>query len=97
MVQGFAANGWTSISNLVRAGFARLSSISRARMWRRHPRRLCLCETLSLGNRGFLAVVRYEEQQFLVGGTNSSIAMLAQLPPSSRLTEELTEEEFEVT
>jgi len=97
MAQGYVANGWISISNLVRASFARLSGISRGRLWRRHPHRLRLCETLSLGNRGFLAVVRYEEQQFLVGGTNSSIAMLAQLSPPSRHKEEITEEEYEVT
>lgn len=90
-------NGWTTVSSLVRASFARLSRIPRGRFWKRHPRRLRLCETLSLGNRGFLAVVRYERQQFLVGGTNSSIAMLAQLSPSSRVNEELTEEEYEVT
>lgn len=50
-------------------------------LWRRRQRALRLCETLSLGNRGFLAVVRYHEQQFLVGGTNTSIALLAQLAP----------------
>jgi flagellar biogenesis protein FliO len=65
--------------DLLRSGFARLASLSRRRFWPRRVRRLRLCETLSLGNRGFIAVVRYEEQQFLVGGTNTSIALLAQL------------------
>ena len=42
-------------------------------------RQLRLCETLPLGERRFLAVVQFEEQKFLIGGTGSSIALLAQL------------------
>ncbi|HUO25930.1 MAG TPA: flagellar biosynthetic protein FliO [Candidatus Aquilonibacter sp.] len=45
----------------------------------RAERQLRLCETLSLGQRGFLAVVRYEDQRFLLGGTNQSLALLAEL------------------
>ena len=75
--------GTASMLDLLRSGFARLAGLSRRRIWRRRVRRLCLCETLSLGNRGFIAVVRYDEQQFLVGGTNTSIALLAQLSARS--------------
>ena len=50
-----------------------------AHFLRRTPRRLELCETLSFGNRGFVAVIRYEDQAFLIGGTNSSVALLAEL------------------
>jgi flagellar biogenesis protein FliO len=46
---------------------------------RREPRRLRLCDTLALGNRGFVAVIRYEDQNFLIGGTNNSLVLLAQL------------------
>lgn len=52
-------------------------------MWRRRPRSLRVCETLSLGNRGYLAVVSYRQQEFLVGGTTNSIALLAQLANAS--------------
>lgn len=45
----------------------------------RPPRRLRLCETLSLGEKRFIAVVRYDRQQFLVGGTANSIALIARL------------------
>jgi Flagellar biosynthesis protein, FliO len=55
-----------------------------AAMPRRAEKRLKLCETLSLGERRFVAVVRYREQQFLVGGTGQSIALLAHLPPAER-------------
>ena len=48
----------------------------------RREKRLQLCETLSLGERRFVAVVRYREQQFLLGGTGQSIALLAHLPPA---------------
>ena len=46
---------------------------------RRSVRRLRLSETLSLGEKRFLAVVQFQQQEFLVGGTGSSIALLARL------------------
>lgn len=68
-----------SASELLRSVFGRLASISRSRVWRK-GRTLRVRETLSLGNRGYLAVVSYRRQEFLVGGTANSIALLAQLP-----------------
>jgi len=52
---------------------------------RRSARRLRLSETLSLGEKRFLAVVQFQQQEFLVGGTGNSIALLARLD-SSRAT-----------
>jgi flagellar biogenesis protein FliO len=46
----------------------------------RRERKMRLCETLSLGERRFLALVVVERQRFLVGGTGSSVALLARLP-----------------
>jgi len=46
---------------------------------RRPPRSLRLCESLSLGDRRFVAVVQYQEARFLVGGTAASLVMLARL------------------
>jgi flagellar biogenesis protein FliO len=46
---------------------------------RRSARRLRLSETLSLGEKRFLAVVQFQKQEFLVGGTGNSIALLARL------------------
>jgi flagellar biogenesis protein FliO len=46
---------------------------------RRSARRLQLSETLSLGEKRFLAVVQFQHQEFLVGGTGNSIALLARL------------------
>ena len=46
---------------------------------RRSAHRLRLSETLSLGEKRFLAVVQFQQQEFLVGGTGNSIALLAKL------------------
>lgn len=72
-----------SAFDVLRSTFARLSSFARSRVWRRRPRGLRVCETLSLGNRGYIAVVRYRQEEFLVGGTTNSIALLAQLAAPS--------------
>jgi flagellar biogenesis protein FliO len=50
-----------------------------SRMSRRLPRRLRLCESLPLGERRFVAVIEFEESRFLVGGTSSSLVLLADL------------------
>jgi|HubBroStandDraft_6_1064221.scaffolds.fasta_scaffold278056_2 hypothetical protein len=49
------------------------------RLGRRAPRRLRLCESLPLGERRFVAVVEFERARFLVGGTTSSLVLLAHL------------------
>lgn len=49
----------------------------------RAPRQLCLRETLALGERRFVAVVEFEQQRFLIGGTGSSLSMLASLASSA--------------
>jgi len=51
------------------------------RVAQRPPRRLRLCENLALGDRRFVAVVEYENSRFLVGGTSSSLVLLARLGP----------------
>ncbi len=47
---------------------------------RRGERQLQLCESLSLGEHRFVAVIRCQQQRFLVGGTGHSMALLAALP-----------------
>jgi flagellar biogenesis protein FliO len=66
--------------------------VSKKRAWRsRLPRQLCLRETLGLGERRFVAVVEFEQQRFLVGGTGNSLSMLANLagPPKAEAAEEV--------
>jgi flagellar biogenesis protein FliO len=61
------------VMEFVRAAIGR---IARPSLWKRR-RELSICETLSLGNRNFLAVIGYQEQRFLIGGTANSISLLA--------------------
>jgi flagellar biogenesis protein FliO len=49
------------------------------RLGKRPERRLRLCESLALGERRFVAVIEFERQRFLLGGTGQSLALLAQL------------------
>jgi len=70
---------WSAVSHT----FALLAAHLRKSLDRRHSaRRLRLSETLSLGEKRFLAVVQFQQQEFLVGGTGSSIALLAKLNSS---------------
>jgi flagellar biogenesis protein FliO len=52
---------------------------------RRRENQMRLCETLSLGDRRFLAVVLVEQQKFLVGGAPNSVALLAKLPSQGQM------------
>ncbi len=51
---------------------------------RRIPKSLLLHESLSLGERRFLAVVECEGERFLIGGTTSSLSMLTRLDDAGR-------------
>jgi hypothetical protein len=53
------------------------------RISRRQPRSLHLCESLPLGDRRFVAVVQYGRSRFLVGGTSSSLVLLARIGEES--------------
>jgi hypothetical protein len=49
------------------------------RMSLRSEKRLRLCENLPLGERRFVAVVEFGSERFLLGGTASSLVLLARL------------------
>jgi len=71
---------YKSLWAAVGARFAALAThVNRALKRRRSAHRLHLSETLSLGEKRFLAVVQFQQQEFLVGGTGNSIALLARL------------------
>ena len=53
----------------------------------RKSRRLRVCETLSLGERRFLAVIEFDRQEFLVGGSGNSLELLARLQDGTVITE----------
>jgi len=73
-----------------------LSWLARALQWtRKHMgyrparKRLRVCETVSLGEKRFVAVIEVDGEQFLVGGAASSVATLARLEPSPQFAEVL--------
>ncbi len=52
--------------------------------WRKYqPQQLRLGETLSFGERRFVAVVEFERQKFLIGGNGSGVSLLANLQTPS--------------
>lgn len=62
---------------------AQLKRFLRGAVCRHRERSLRLCETLSLGDKRFLAVVQVNQEHFLVGGAGNSIALLTHLPSYS--------------
>lgn len=64
--------------------FARRQLVSR-----QSRKRLRVCESVSLGEKRFIAVIEVDGEQFLVGGASSSVATLARLEPSQEFSEVL--------
>lgn len=58
---------------------------------RRAPRRLQLCESISLGEKRIVAVIQYDAQRFLIGGSGSSLSLLARLGEGPDFAAVLTE------
>ena len=88
------------LSNQTRHSSILLEHAGRLRRWwqtawamhiRKAPRRLKLCESLSLGEKRVLAVVEYDKQRFLIGGGAQSVNLLARLGESPDFSELLTE------
>ncbi len=71
------------VAAALRVGMARIRALAWPRFWRPERRKLRVRETLSLGNRGFLAVIECESEQLLIGGTANSLALLTKLPRTS--------------
>jgi len=46
----------------------------------RDPKTLRLCETISLGEKRFLAIVQVNEERILIGGSATTVALLTRLP-----------------
>ena len=72
-----------------------LSRICALATSRRPERRLRLCETLSLGEKRFIAVVEYGKQKFLLAGTPQNISLLQSLNESVRATDRASQPESE--
>jgi flagellar biogenesis protein FliO len=71
-----------------------LRLLTRAWNWTQHKlkshqvkKRLRVCESVSLGDKRFIAVIQVDEEQFLVGGSSSSVSTLAHLEPRREFSE----------
>jgi len=58
---------------------------------RKASRKLRLCESLPLGEKRFVAVIQFDDQQFLVGGGAASVHLLARLGEAPDFAALLTE------
>ncbi len=43
---------------------------------------LRVCETVSLGEKRFVAIVQVDEERFLIGGSSGAVSLLTRLPES---------------
>jgi flagellar biogenesis protein FliO len=69
-----------SLLEVLRVALTHFLSLGGKISVQRRKNDLRLCETLSLGDKRFLAVVLVDQQKFLVGGAGNSVALLAKLP-----------------
>jgi flagellar biogenesis protein FliO len=59
----------------------------RAAVTHRRVRRLRINETLSLGDRRFLAIIEFDRQEFLLAGCGNSLELLARLDGGKLIAE----------
>ena len=57
---------------------------------RQNRKRLRVCETVALGDKRFVAVIQVDDQQFLLGGSASSVSLLAQLDKPTEFAQVLS-------
>jgi flagellar biogenesis protein FliO len=55
-------------------------------------KRLRVCETVSLGEKRFVAVIQVDGEQFLVGGSSSSVSTLAHLESAPQFSDVLRQQ-----
>lgn len=75
LLTSFAAQAWTWVQQKLKSHQVR--------------KRLRVCETVSLGEKRFVAVIQVDGQQFLVGGSSSSVTTLARLETSQEFSDVL--------
>jgi hypothetical protein len=57
----------------------------------RNAKAMRLCETISLGDKRFLAIVQVDEERILIGGSSSTVALLTRLPEAKPFSAVLLE------
>ena len=75
---------------------ARLVAQARKIQVRQNKKRLRVCETVPLGDKRFVAVIQVDDQQFLLGGSSTSVSLLAQLEKPTEFAKVLSARVTEV-
>jgi len=57
----------------------------------RNAKAMRLCETISLGEKRFLAIVQVDEERMLIGGSASTVVLLTRLPETKQFSAVLLE------
>lgn len=88
-----AKMGISVVTPALRGGLVRWLQECQGRLWelwrtKHKPRSLSIRETAGLGERRFVAVVQFERQRFLIGGSPGSVTLLAELPRDEEATDE---------
>ncbi|MBZ5653727.1 MAG: flagellar biosynthetic protein FliO [Acidobacteriia bacterium] len=85
--------------SLIASWRAFASAITKARTWtqdrlksQQAKKRLRVCETVSLGEKRFVAVIQVDGERFLVGGSSSSVSTLAHLDRSPQFADVLRQQ-----
>jgi len=58
----------------------------------RNAKAMRLCETISLGDKRFLAIVQVDEERILIGGSASTVSLLTRLPEAKAFSTILLEQ-----
>jgi len=66
--------------NILSRVAAALRNLAGTLKTQRNAKALRLCETISLGEKRFLAIVQVDQERILIGGSASTVAMLTRLP-----------------
>lgn len=69
----------TPLERILHFVVAALRQVSAGLKTPRKPKAMRLCETISLGEKRFLAIVQVDEERILIGGSASSVALLSRL------------------
>ncbi len=77
-------------SGIVYAMGTAWSWVRRNLVSRQSRKRLRVCESVSLGEKRFVAVIEVDGEQFLVGGASSSVSTLARLAPAAGFSQMLS-------
>jgi Flagellar biosynthesis protein, FliO len=60
-------------------------------------KRMRVCESVSLGDKRFVAIVRVDSHNFLLGGSSASVSLLAKLSEADKFSTVLQQKADEVT